>query len=134
MSYLRQIMQKLANSDAKRGRRMATDSGELLKLHIDDYQGKLEACTPGMLQYEWAWLKEHLESLELCQAHEAMGEELGGQENVVRLLAKTRQFQTALEEELNKRMLHPARHPHPIHPGDHAWDVDDDSMRKIWDF
>jgi len=65
MSTLREIMQRLAEAGSKKGKGTSADFSELLKCHVDEYQSKLESCTPATLQYEWAWLNEHIQSLQL---------------------------------------------------------------------
>lgn len=132
MSTLREIMQRLAEVDSKRTKGNQADFSELLKCHVDEYQSKLETCTPAMLQYEWTWLLEHIEALELCLAQPTMCHQLGGLTRVESLVEESKQFQIALEEMFHQRMIHPARSPHPVNPVEHAWEVSEDRIKQAW--
>lgn len=135
MSYLREIMQKLAEANPNRpaeGGRFRTDDRELLKLHVDAYQAQLEKCDLGMLQYEWAWWKEHIEALELCLTKPEMREEIGGSEQIERLLEESRECQKTLIDEMKKRMVNPSGHVHAIHPSEHAWELSLESLKRDW--
>jgi hypothetical protein len=132
MSTLRQIMQRLAEAESKQGKRGSADFSELIKCHVDEYQNKLDTCTPAMLQYEWAWLNEHIQALELCQSQPTMCHEVGGPFHVEMLLEESRQFQIVLEEMFHTRMIHPSAQHHPINPCEHAWEVSQQSLREMW--
>jgi len=132
MSTLRQIMQRLAEAESKQGKGSLTDFSELLKCHVDEYQSKLESCTPAMLQYEWTWLNEHIQALELCLAQPAMCHEIGGITRVEVLVEESKQFRIALVEMFHQRMIHPARHPHPINPIEHAWELSENRIKQAW--
>jgi len=133
MSTLREIMQRLAEVDSKRTKGNQADFSELLKCRVDEYQSKLETCTPAMLQYEWAWLNEHIQALELCLSQPKMSHELGGSVHVEKLLEESKQFQIVLEEMFHTRMIHPSDKHKPINPGEHAWEVSQQNLREIWE-
>lgn len=134
MSTLRQIMQKLAEVSSKQAPAATrqAEGGEVFKLHVDEYQTNLETCSKTMLQYEWAWWKEHIEALELSLILPEMHEQIGGKESVERLLAESRACQNALADAMNAKMVHPAGHSHQIHPSEHAWELSQESMRRDW--
>ena len=133
MSHLREIMQKLAeaHSELPRGTMDETSSAHL-KDNLEEYRSKIGSCNTGMLQYEWAWLNEHIEALELCVCQPAMGREIGGHAHAEQLLAESKQQKSALEELFQQRRIHPAVHHHEIHPGEHAWDVRNEMTKKNW--
>ncbi|MEY4353356.1 MAG: hypothetical protein RLZZ609_1597 [Cyanobacteriota bacterium] len=135
MSYLREIMQKLAEANPNRpieGGRFRADDRELLKLHVDAYQTQLESCDLAMLQYEWAWWTEHIEALELCLTQPEMREQIGGSEQTERLLEESRECQNTLIDEMKKRMVHPSGHAHAIHPSEHAWQLSSETIKRDW--
>lgn len=135
MSTLRDIMQKLveaqANQSTFRGK-LSGSFSELIKYHVDDYQGKLESCSKAMLQYEWAWLRDHIQTLELCIAHPEMSKELGGGLHTEAMLEECHQFRDVLEEMFHRRMLHPNNLSLPINSGEHAWELSQESIKKAW--
>jgi hypothetical protein len=130
MSSLREIMQKLAQTESTK--RRSGDFSEIIKYHVDDYQGKLDECTPEMLRYEWAWISEHTEALELCLAQPAMSNEIGGFTRVELLLEESKQFKIALERAFHQRMIHPGRHHHPVNPLEHAWELSENKLKQAW--
>lgn len=135
MSTLRKIMKRLAEGEHnKQNNPSSVDFSEIVKCHVDEYQTKLESCTPAMLQYEWAWLKEHMEALELCLGQSTMCSELGGRLRVEMLLEESKQFQTILQEMFNKRMIHPSNQHRAVNPVEHAWEVSQKSLRDTWGF
>ena len=132
MSNLRQIMQRLAEAESKKGKGTLADFSELLKCHVDEYQSKLESGTPAMLQYEWAWLNEHIQALELCLSQLTMSNEIGGLLHVEVLLEESKQFQFVLEDMFHTRMIHPSVQHHPVNPGEHAWELSHQGLRETW--
>jgi hypothetical protein len=132
MSSLRHIMEKLKAAHEKRKESTVDAFSELLKCHVDEYQAQLETCSPAMLNYEWTWLKEHIEALELCIAQPAMCEEIGGRLHAGVMLEESRQYQAALEEMFHKRMLHPSAHSRTVNLGEHAWEVSHPGMKEMW--
>lgn len=135
MSHLREIMQKLAQAHRELQSGKMDDSSaasELLKANLDEYLSKIKACNTGMLQYEWAWLNEHIDALQLCVCQPEMWREIGGHGHAERLLAESKQQRSALEELFKKRGIHPAAHHHEIHPGEHAWDVRSEISKRNW--
>jgi hypothetical protein len=137
MSTLRDIMEQLARkrSGTNTTGHTREDPGNLaeqIKYKVDAYQAKLEECTPSMLQYEWAWLQQHIESLEHCVNNSSMCEEIGGQVRAEALLEESRQSAIVLDEEFKKRMLHPKNYSRPVEAGEHAWELSLESIRKEW--
>lgn len=137
MSTLRDIMEQLSRE------RSGTDStghsredhgnlAEQIKYKVDAYQQKLEGCTPAMLQYEWAWLRQHIESLEFSVSNSSMCDEIGGRLCGEALLEESRQLAIVLDEEFKKRMLHPKNYSRPVEAGEHAWELSLESIRKEW--
>lgn len=135
MSTLRQIMQRLAESRSIKSterRHQSADDSELLKCHVDEYQYKLETCTAAMLQYEWAWLREHIDALELCLTQPEMRQEIGGERHVYALLEESKEFQVVLEEMFRKRMVHPVNLSFPVSASEHAWEISQETVRRAW--
>jgi hypothetical protein len=137
MSNLRRIMQQLADAQ---GHPQATEASEneysveIPDLHIQEYQSQLERCSKGMLQYEWAWLEEHMEDLKLCLVQTEMLKVLGGKAQVERLLLESKKCQDLLKFTMGERSLRPAFHSHAIISSEHAWEVSQDNVKKAWNF
>ena len=105
MSNLRRIMQRLADSQSSQPTKANNpDSGSVVpsKIYIHEFQKKLGMCTDAMLQYEWAWLEEHAEDLELCLSHSEMTDTLGGTSQVERLLLEDKEYKVELEKEIGR--------------------------------
>jgi len=132
MSYLRQIMQRLQSRSVPLPE--PADAGGLLEEHLEAYRANLERCSDAMLQYEWAWLEQHLETLELCAVDPGMLASLGGVNRLHRLLEESRRFQDLLERRLADRGLEVARHRAGIIASEHAWELTDSSLRRAWGF
>ena len=128
-------MQKIAMIEPD-GRSFAespsTSLTELMRLHIEDYQEKLDHCTAAMLQYEWAWLEEHIADLELCQSQPEMQQILGGKTHVEQLLLESHACQAALKSIMLTQGVEPARQPQAVVGGEHAWEIRQDSMKRMW--
>lgn len=135
MSHLRNIMQKLAQvqPDGKRSAQSppAGDT-ELLRLHVGEYQQRLVHCSAAMLQYEWAWLEEHIADLELCLTQPEMLHILGGKTHVEQLLLESHSCQAILQTTMLTRGVEPARHPQAVVGGEHAWEIRQDSVKQMW--
>lgn len=137
MSHLRSIMQKLAlgqeegsiQPDASN-----TVKDDVIRLHVADYQDALKVCTPSMLQYEWAWLEDHLESLGLCLSQPQMLQAMGGTPHVERLLAESRQCQTALRVQMEERNVEPPTHLPTMPTSEHAWEISQENVKQLWGF
>ena len=140
MSYLREIMQRL---NAARSEAAAADAappeaaaamppGPLQQAHLNDYGERLAGCSAAMLQYEWAWLEEHIEGLELCGRQPEMASTAGGAPHVQRLLAESRRFQQLLEGEMERRGVRPALHRHTLVPTEHSWEITNPAIRRQW--
>ena len=135
MNNLRRIMQKLAqvNSDGRRSaERPSAGFAELLRLHVEDYQQRLAHCTVAMLQYEWAWLEEHIADLDLCLSQPEMQQTLGGKTHVEQLLLESHACQAALNTTMVAQGVEPTRHPQGVVSGEHAWEIRQDSIKRIW--
>lgn len=134
MSYLREIMQKLSKSQegTKLKTRKESQTRNFLIYRREDYLRKLEDCTPEMLQYEWTWLVEHTEALELCLTQPAMLQELGGDLHVETLLSESKDYQICLAEIFKKRMIVPQSRRLPVILSEHAWELSDLQIKRIW--
>ncbi len=134
MSYLRQIMQRLQARSTTPPPPEPGDHSGLLEEHLQAYGTNLERCSDAMLQYEWAWLEQHLETLELCAVDAGMLASLGGVNRLHRLLEESRRFQGLLERRLADRGLEPACHRAGIIASDHAWELTNPALRRAWGF
>ncbi|MEB3322736.1 MAG: hypothetical protein VKI81_07915 [Synechococcaceae cyanobacterium] len=134
MSYLREIMQRLnaTRADAAAGAPAPDPPGPLQEAHLADYGERLAACSPPMLQYEWAWLEEHIEGLELCGSRPEMAAAAGGAAHVQRLLAESLRFRQLLEGEMGRRGVRPALHRHTLVPTEHSWELTNPAIRAQW--
>jgi hypothetical protein len=137
MSHLRTIMQKLAQGQVQGSvqsdvTNMVKD--DVIRLHVADYQDALTLCTPSMLQYEWAWLEDHVESLGLCLSQPEMLQAMGGTPHVERLLAESRQCQTALSALMEARKVEPATHLPTMPTSEHAWEISQEKVKQLWGF
>lgn len=139
MSYLREIMNRL------RERSEASESGHeppavpysplsqrVLEEHLQTYRERLQACSDAMLPYEWAWLEDHLATLELSSGQEAMQKVLGGPQRVADLLRETHCFQAEVRGELSRRGLEPGNRTAPLAAQEHAWELSNPAIRLEW--
>lgn len=133
MSYLREIMQRLNARHAQQDSPPESDPGRL-EAHLSHYRDRLLACTPPMLQYERAWLEEHIASLELCRADPAMAKTAGGVARVTALLEESRRFQELLESRVRELGLEPLRRRAAVVPSEHAWELSPPDLRRQWGF
>jgi len=85
-----------------------------------------------MLLYEWAWLQQHLEDLQLCQTNGAMAQAAGGSQHVNQLLLQAEGCLQALEAECQARDLQPQRLAHSVASGEHAREVSNSAIRQAW--
>ena len=137
MNHLRKIMQKLAQAEthAEYQRdlvKMSTASADILRLHVEEYQQRVAGCSTAMLQYEWAWLEEYIADLELCLSQPEMLETAGGRPHVEHLLQQSQQCQVALQTTMKARAVQPARHSHAVVMGEHAWDIRQETIKRLW--
>jgi hypothetical protein len=134
MSHLRKIMQKLAQNEPDLLRAQAASSGstDLMRQHMDAYEQRLATCTSPMLQYEWAWLEDHISSLELCLSQPEMLATAGGKHQVEEHLLESQRCQEALLTLMRKRGVDPSRHGHAVVIGEHAWEISQASIRGCW--
>jgi len=131
MSYLREIMQQLgagAEAAVQEGRGGAAWPA----LQAADYRRQLAACDEPMLLYEWAWLEQHLQDLQLCGSHAVMLKAAGGQRHLEGLVAEAQQCQQHLREVMAARGLSPRRLPHSLAAGEHAWELSHGGIRAQW--
>lgn len=136
MSHLRDIMQKLGQrhaAGADRAVETRPAAGDLER-HRRDYRDRLRSCSPQMLRYEWTWLHQHLEDLELCRTSPEMLRVTGGRQHIDLLLSEARAYLEELAEEFGERALIPSREPHSVVSGEHAWDVSNETIRAQWGF
>jgi hypothetical protein len=142
MSHLRDIMQRLgqrhaggvADATADAAPAITPVAGAELERHRRDYRQRLTACTPAMLRYEWTWLHQHLEDLELCSTSPEMLRVTGGPQHIQLLLSEARAYRQELEAEFRERGVVPAREPHSVISGEHAWEVSNPTIRAQWGF
>jgi hypothetical protein len=145
MSHLRDIMQKLGQShaassgsnaapgaDAESQPAITVASGAELEQHRRAYRQRLRACTAAMLRYEWTWLHQHLEDLELCGTTPEMLRVTGGRQHLDLLLAEARAYLEELKAEFQERGVVPAREAHSVVSGEHAWEVSNAAIRGQW--
>ncbi len=134
MSYLRQIMQRLHD------RSTATPQGERgeaparLEEHLELYGARLQACSDAMLQYEAAWLEQHIETLELCGRQPTMLASAGGAERVEALLQESLCFRQRLELQRRERGLPEEGIRAAVVASEHAWELSDPALRRAWGF
>jgi hypothetical protein len=141
MSYLRQIMQRLQQRrsggspppPASAGSE-GSDGPEGLRRHLEQYRQRLEQCSDPMLQYEWAWLEEHLAVLELAAGNPEMQATAGGEQRIRGLLEESRRFQELLEAAFRQRGLSPASHRGSVVASEHAWELSQPAIRRQWGF
>jgi hypothetical protein len=139
MSYLREIMNRL------RERSGASQSGHeppampysplserVLEEHLQTYREHLQACSDAMLPYEWAWLEDHLATLQLSSGQGAMQKVLGGPQRVADLLRETQCFQAEVRGELSRRGLEPGNRTAPLAAQEHAWELSNPAIRQEW--
>jgi hypothetical protein len=135
MSYLREIMQRLneARSTAAAPDPAPTaPPGPLQEAHLADYGERLGRSSPAMLQYEWAWLEEHIDGLALCGSQPEMAAAAGGVAHVQRLLAESRRFRHLLEREMERRGVRPSLHRHTLVATEHSWELTNPAIRAQW--
>ncbi|MFN9546059.1 MAG: hypothetical protein ACK6AD_03165 [Cyanobacteriota bacterium] len=135
MNHLRKIMQKLAQAqpDASRHPDMSSaTSTEIMRLHVEEYQRELARCTAAMLQYEWAWLDDYITSLNLCLAQPDMLQAAGGKSHVEQLLLESQQCQALLQATMKNRKVEPASPSHAVAIGEHAWELRQESIKRLW--
>jgi hypothetical protein len=129
MSHLRDIMQRLAAAHT------AATPGPVPQTslpRLETYRQRLDQCSEAMLLYEWAWLHQHLEDLELCAANSEMAQAAGGEHHVQQMGLQAEACQQALAEEFRGRGLQPERQAHSVASGEHAWEVSNDTLRRAW--
>lgn len=106
--------------------------GDRLRQQVEAYQRHLADCTPAMLQYEWAWLDQHIADLELCLSQPEMLVTAGGPAAVSQRLTESRQCQMALERTMCQRGVEPALHGHAVASGEHAWELREETIKQLW--
>jgi hypothetical protein len=129
MSHLREIMQKLAAAQPTAG---DNPSARMSLPQLETYRQQLGQCSEAMLLYEWTWLHQHLEDLELCGANSAMAQAAGGGAHVQQMSLQAEACLQALAEECGQRGLQPERQAHSVATGEHAWEVSNGAIRHAW--
>ena len=129
MSLLRGIMQRLA---ANRSDAAAPIPAAAATSDQDSYRNRLRACSKPMLDYEWTWLQQSLDDLELCRHHTPMEEAAGGSQRVQQLRDQVCACLQEIEEECRERGLTPLRQPLSVAVGEHAWEVSNAAIRSSW--
>lgn len=138
MSHLREIMQRLSAAQAApQPEGSATTSAQAGDANaeaaqLSDFQRQLSRCSAPMLRYEWTWLEQHLEDLQLCLEHDAMREAAGGRQHLQALIEHHQQCRSLLQEQLQARGLEARRESHSVVSGEHAWEVHHPAIRAQW--
>ncbi len=127
MSHLRDIMQRLGARDS-RPQGPAPDAAAA----VADYERHLEGCTPAMLHYEWSWLEQHLETLDLSLSQPAMLATLGGEAKAQALRRESRACQERLRRRLEALGEVPGGRHGPVLAGEHAWELSHGGVRSQW--
>jgi hypothetical protein len=131
VSYLREIMQRLNARHAAQDPPADAEPAHL-EAHLSDYRNRLLGCSPAMLQYERAWLEEHIATLELCCTDATMARSAGGVARVKTLLEESRRFQELLDARVSDLGLEPVRHRAAVVPSEHAWELSQPALRRQW--
>jgi AcrR family transcriptional regulator len=129
MSHLRDIMQRLAAAQPA-GTENPPPPSSLPQL--DAYRLQLQQCSEAMLHYEWTWLHQHLDDLQLCNANSAMTQTAGGSQHVRQLILQAETCLAALAEECARRGVQPERQAHSLASAEHAWEVSNSTIRRAW--
>jgi len=139
MSYLREIMQRFqaarsadqppeAETETKAGNRTEAHRRRLEE-HLAWYRDQLLACSPAMLRYEWAWLEEHIDALELCSSRP---ERMPAAARVRSLLEESLRFRDLLQERMAAGSVDPALHRGTLVSSEHAWELSQPEIRRQW--
>jgi hypothetical protein len=134
MSYLRQIMQRLHDRSTPWPAAERGEAPGRLEEHLALYGARLDACSDAMLQYEAAWLEQHIETLELCGRQPTMLASAGGPERVQALLHESLCFRQRLELQRRERGLPEDRVRAAVVASEHAWELTDPALRRAWGF
>ncbi|MCP9932086.1 hypothetical protein KBY82_14990 [Cyanobium sp. AMD-g] len=134
MSYLRQIMQRLHDRSTPLPAAERAEAPGRLEEHLALYDARLEACSDAMLQYEAAWLEQHIETLELCGSQPTMLASAGGAERVEALLQESLCFRQRLERCLRQRGVEGGGLRAAVVASEHAWELSDTALRRAWGF
>jgi hypothetical protein len=129
MSHLRAIMQKLAAAQPA-DTESPTPQSSLPQREA--YRQQLQQCGEAMLHYEWTWLHQHLEDLQLCNANSAMAQAAGGAQHVRQLILQAEACLATLAEECEGRGVQPERQAQSVASGEHAWEVSNSTIRRAW--
>jgi hypothetical protein len=127
MSFLSDVIQILKASGG-----IDTMTKEAMNCHASCYRENLHSCTDAMLQYEWAWLDEHVQALRRSQLQPEVMTSLGGEENVKILISECVLFQLILQEAFGRRHLSPLGSHAPIVPSEEAWEITSLKVKQDW--
>lgn len=134
MSLLREIMQRLGD----RGSRPDGDAAAAEAAPAEpaavvaDYERHLVGCSAAMLHYEWSWLEQHLDTLELSLSQPAMLATLGGEARAQALCRESRACQERLRQRLEALGEVPGGRHGPVLAGEHAWELRHGGVRSHW--
>ena len=134
MSYLRQIMQRLHDLSTPLPAAERGEAPGRLEEHLALYGARLEACSDAMLQYEAAWLQQHIETLELCGRQPTMLASAGGAERVEALLQESLCFRQRLDLCRRQRGVVGGGGRAAVVASEHAWELSDPALRQAWGF
>ena len=132
MSELREIMRRLNTKATRQPDQERPVDLQLLGVRSEQYLRELQRCTDAMLQYEWAWLEEHVQALRRSQLQPELMVSLGGEDNVKILISECVLFQLILQEEFGRRHLTPRGTTAPIVPSEEAWEITSLKVKQDW--
>jgi hypothetical protein len=127
MSFLSDVIQILKASGG-----IDNMKKEAMNCHASCYRDNLHHCNDAMLQYEWAWLEEHVQALRRSQLQPEVMTSLGGVENVKILISECVLFQLILQEEFGRRHLSPLGSHASIVPSEEAWEITSLKVKQDW--
>jgi hypothetical protein len=134
MSYLRQIMQRLHDRSTPMPPGARGEAPGRLDEHLALYASRLDGCSNAMLQYEAAWLEQHIETLELCGRQPTMLASAGGAERVEALLQESLCFRERLDRCRRQRGVEGQGVRAAVVASEHAWELSDPALRRAWGF
>lgn len=132
MSYLRDIMRRMNARDSSAPVVDQEHASHSLESHLEDYRLNLQSCSPAMLQYEWAWLEQHLSTLQLCHSRPEMLATAGGSHRVQALIQESVRFQELIEGQFKARGLSPSLHRATVVASEHAWEITQEEILRQW--
>jgi len=127
MSFLSDVIQILKSSGG-----IDSMSKEAMNCHASCYRENLRSSSDAMLQYEWAWLEEHVQALRRSHLQPELIRSLGGEANVKILISECVLFQLILQAEFGRRHLAPLGSAAAIVPTEEAWEITSLKVKQDW--